>query len=387
MKNSAGIIIQARMGSSRLPGKSLMKIKGVPVLGIVVKRLQKCRAVRTIIVATTENKKDRAIIGYCKKNKIKFFAGSEQDVLGRFFECAKLFNLGTVVRITADCPLIDPKTVDEAVKLFDKGNYDYASNITERSFPRGLDVEVFSFNALRKAFEKAEDSFDREHVTHFMYGKKSGFRLGSFSARGRLFRPELRFCVDTITDFELIKKIFSKFGFFVSVSRAIQFLDENPALLLQSAEEEEKYRQNTKKVRQGFANAKCAPGLRRVNNGDLKWIACLMNDPGIRRNSFSPKKITEEQNKRYWKRKLRSGKFAAFAIILGSSPVGLIRIDKKLVSIALEKKYRGRGIAFNSLKKLDLNGCFAEIKPENKESLGLFKKLGFSIQKIVLEKV
>ena len=152
-----GCIIQARMGSSRLPGKVLMKSdNGRPLLYHVVNQLRHCTKVKNLVIATTTNQEDDEIEKFANNNTIDVFRGSEKDVLDRYFQCAKKYSFSTIVRITSDCPLIDPQIVDKVIERFFSGNYDYATNTLIRTFPIGTDVEVFSFSVLETAWKNAQ---------------------------------------------------------------------------------------------------------------------------------------------------------------------------------------------------------------------------------------
>jgi len=372
--NKIGCIVQARMGSTRLPGKSLMEINGKPVLGIVLERLNQCKKLDEIVVATTTNKKDLAIEEFCKQNSTTCFRGDEENVLKRFFECAKENSFGTIIRITADCPLIDPKTVDKAVEVFKQGKFDYVSNVALRSFPRGLDVEVLSFKALEKSFKRAKKGFDKEHVTHYIYSNPTEFKIGNVKAEKSLFRPELRFCVDTEQDFKLIKAILSHFNNLVPIEDAIKFIDQDPELKSLSNREEERYRKKTGEINQLT--------IRPVRLEDRQWILNLMNQESVRKNSFNQEKISKQENDAYWEKKLERKDFKAYAGIVGNEPVCVARIDKGKVSTMVDKKWKNKGIAFRVLSNIDLKGCIAEVKPENNTSKKLFKKLGFKEKKV-----
>jgi len=387
-----GAIVQARMGSKRLPGKSLMEINGMPILQIVAERLKNCKSIDEIAVATSTNAKDDAIGEFCGKQGIKCFRGSEEDVLLRFFDCAKANNFATIVRITADCPLIDPATVDNVVEKFRKSKPDYASNVIERSFPRGLDAEVFSFEALSRANSEASGRLDREHVTHYIYLHPEKFRLLNVKAKGALRRPEIRLCIDTEKDFALLQQIFAHFNsVHVKAQDAIKFLDKNPELLSSSIGEEQGYRGKIKAIKQNYADAATKISVGPVKYSDRHWILRLMNQKSVRENSWNKNGIKKADNDAYWKRKLADENFKAFAGFAGKKPACVVRIDKGLVSVAVDESLRGKGIAFAAMNALDLHGCIAEVKPDNPASLALFKKLGFvekerSAEKIVMEK-
>ena len=160
-------IIQARTGSTRLPEKVLLDLEGQPVLSHIIKRVNASKLVTGILVATTVRKEDLAIVRLCSNANTRVFCGSENDVLDRYYQAAKLLEADNIVRITADCPLIDPSIIDEVVALHLKEKSDYTSNTMEESYPDGLDVEIFRFEALKKAWENACLASEREHVTPY----------------------------------------------------------------------------------------------------------------------------------------------------------------------------------------------------------------------------
>ena len=200
-----GCIIQARMGSSRLPSKVLMKSDdGRPLLYYVINQLRYCTKVKNLVIATTTNQEDDEIEKFANDNSVNIFRGKEKDVLDRYFQCAKKYSFSTIVRITADCPLIDPQIVDKVIEKFFSGNYDFATNTLTRTFPIGTDVEVFSFSALNRAWENTQLPSEREHVTPYLR-KEENFKIINIENDKNI--SNLRLTVDRIEDFELIKQI------------------------------------------------------------------------------------------------------------------------------------------------------------------------------------
>lgn len=189
-------IIQARQGSSRLPGKVLLPVCGKPLLGHMLDQLKYAKTLNRIVVATP----DREIAEYCQ-GQTDVYLGDEEDVLGRYFDAAKAFSADVIVRLTADNPLIDPVLVDDVVEQFGLGEWDYFSNTQERSFARGMDVEVFTMAALEKAHTEARAVDEREHVTLYMYQNPDRFRIGSY---------HYRLTVDTPDDFFFVKNIIER---------------------------------------------------------------------------------------------------------------------------------------------------------------------------------
>jgi spore coat polysaccharide biosynthesis protein SpsF len=193
------------MSSSRLPGKVLMKSdNGTPLLYHVINQLRHCSKVKNLVIATTTNQEDDEIEKFADNNSVNVFRGKEKDVLDRYFQCAKKHSFSTIVRITADCPLIDPQIVDKVIEQFFSGNYDFATNTLTRTFPIGTDVEVFSFGALNKAWENAQLPSEREHVTTYLRNKEN-FKIINVENDKNI--SNLRLTVDRIEDFELIRQI------------------------------------------------------------------------------------------------------------------------------------------------------------------------------------
>jgi spore coat polysaccharide biosynthesis protein SpsF len=202
-------IIQARMGSSRLPGKVLTDLGGEMVLARVVHRLQPSRQVTKIVVATTSAPPDQVIVEQCERLGVSYFCGSENDVLDRYYQAADTNKADAVVRITSDCPLIDPDLVDQTIDAFKDKGADYASNIWPRTYPRGLDIEVFTAAALERAWREAHEPHQREHVTPYFYEHPKSFRLVSVS--GKINHSHYRWTLDTREDLELLRAIYSRF--------------------------------------------------------------------------------------------------------------------------------------------------------------------------------
>jgi spore coat polysaccharide biosynthesis protein SpsF len=203
-----GAIIQARMGSSRLPGKVLKDILGKPMLWHVVNRLSKSATVKKIVIATTDKEADRGIIEAAQKLGVAYYAGSEDDVLDRYYRAAKEFHIDPIVRITADCPLIDPKIVDTVVRYYCDNNrkFDYVSNAVPATYPDGLDTEIFSFSALERAWKEAARKSEREYPTTHFWNNKDKFRLGNVVNKEDL--SYMRWTVDGEKDFQFVQEIY-----------------------------------------------------------------------------------------------------------------------------------------------------------------------------------
>lgn len=198
-------IIQARMGSTRLPGKILKEVLGRPLLQYQIERIKKVKSIDQIIVATTMKEEDNQIVDFCKEQPILYYRGSEEDVLERYYQTALQFNGDIIVRLTSDCPIIDPNIIENVINYYKQQDFDYVSNTLERTFPRGMDTEVFSFEVLKKAFIEADGLHFREHVTPYLYLNPNIFKLGSIESD--INNSRYRLTVDTTEDFTLIQKI------------------------------------------------------------------------------------------------------------------------------------------------------------------------------------
>tara|TARA_B100001540_G_scaffold250164_1_gene226073 strand:+ start:897 stop:1625 length:729 start_codon:yes stop_codon:yes gene_type:complete len=202
-------IIQARMGSSRLPGKTLMELENKKTtLDFVIEQLSFSKLINRVVIATTSLDKDNVIEQKARTLGINCFRGSETDVLDRYYRCAKEFEMKTIVRITADCPIIDPIIVDKVIEQFQSGDYDYAANIIFRTYPVGTDTEIFSFNSLERCWNEAKQPSEREHVTPFMRNKNSNFKTENIQNDQDL--SHLRWTLDLKEDLILIREIVSK---------------------------------------------------------------------------------------------------------------------------------------------------------------------------------
>lgn len=229
---NAVVIIQARMGSTRLPGKVLKKVKDKVVLDYVIERLKCCKEVDNIVLATTTSEKDDMLRDYAVNKRINLFRGDEEDVLSRYYNAAEKYKADLVIRITSDCPLIDPKIVDEVIRKHIESDADYTANTIKRTYPRGLDVEVFNFDVLAEAYKNASENYQREHVTLYIKEHIEKFKLQNIEAKGKLDRPDIRITLDTEKDFELIKKIILHFdGVEFTAEDIVDFLNRNPKLL------------------------------------------------------------------------------------------------------------------------------------------------------------
>ncbi len=202
-------ILQARMSSSRLPGKILRPLMGEPMLLQQIHRIQRSKKIQKLIIATSTDSSDDPLFELCQEKGIEIFRGPLEDVLERYYLAAKSeTNAETVVRLTGDCPLSDPAVIDEVIQFFQTGNYDYASNTLTPTFPDGLDVEVMKFSALEAAAREAKTPSEREHVTLFLKNRPTRFKLGNLKAPKDF--SALRWTVDEAADFEFVKRVYEE---------------------------------------------------------------------------------------------------------------------------------------------------------------------------------
>lgn len=227
-------IVQARMGSTRLPGKVMLDLIGKPMLVHELTRIGRSKRISSIVVATTNSPADDVIVQLCREYDWQYFRGNEVDVLDRYYQSAKSFGADIVVRLTADCPLIEPTIIDRVVGeyLIKSPNVDYVSNlIPQRTFPRGLDTEVMSFKALKKSWNEDDNPAYREHVTQYILRNPQKFRITGIVNDRDL--SNLRWTVDTKEDFQLVNEIYSYFGHnHFSWYDVLDLIEKKPELLL-----------------------------------------------------------------------------------------------------------------------------------------------------------
>lgn len=200
-------IIQARMGSARLPGKVLKKVLDKPLLQYLIERVRQSNLIDNIVVATTTSDVDEPIVELCKKMSIPYYRGSETDVLSRYYEAAMQIKADVIVRLTSDCPILDPKVMDTVIAFFlsNHHSYHYVSNTLQRSFPRGMDTEVLSLAALKEANQAAKSNSEREHVTAYIVNHPDKYKTANILYKEN--QSQHRWTVDTAEDYLLIRKI------------------------------------------------------------------------------------------------------------------------------------------------------------------------------------
>jgi len=225
--------IEARMASSRLPGKILKPILDKPILYRLIERVKRSRFINQIVIATTTDSGDDITEYFCRQNAIGCYRGSNDDVLDRVLGAAKANKADLIVELTGDCPVLDPELIDQVIKHYLDNSFDYVSNILERTYPRGMDAQIFSTKVLEETSKLTQDPADRENVSLYIYEHPERFKLSNVYAKLEHKRPDLRLTVDTKEDFELINGIFKELypirsGF--SLSDIIQLLDQRPEL-------------------------------------------------------------------------------------------------------------------------------------------------------------
>ena len=228
-------IVQARMGSTRLPGKVLLPLAGAPMLAQQIRRLKRCRELDELVIAATVDPKDEPLLRVAEAEGVRWFRGSEQDVLGRYAGAAREAGADIVIRITSDCPLIDPEQSDRVVAELraHSATHDYAANILARTFPRGLDTEAFTRDALERMVNLAASPAAREHVTQFLLKERPEL-FRTLSVTDTEDNSDLRWTVDTQEDLELIRRIYAALRLdttVVSYRDTLRYVREHPELI------------------------------------------------------------------------------------------------------------------------------------------------------------
>ncbi len=233
MENDIICIIQARMGSERLPGKVVKEIKGIPMITHILNRLKKLSKIDKLVVASSTNPENDKLVEIVENAGGVVFRGSEEDVLKRYIDAVNKFGGKYIIRVTGDCPLISVEVIDALIEEFLKAKLDYMRVDVPDSFSRGFDGEIFTREALIKAHKLAKEDRYREHVTLYMYEHPKDFSIGKMKAKKEWNRPNYRLCVDTKEDFTLVENIYNalydKNNYF-DIDDIIKYLDENPDL-------------------------------------------------------------------------------------------------------------------------------------------------------------
>jgi spore coat polysaccharide biosynthesis protein SpsF len=228
-------IIQARMGSTRLPGKVMLPLDGTHLLIHDIKRTMAAETVDDVVVATSTKTADDIVARYARRTGATVYRGSESDVLGRMYQAAEQEHADAVVRITGDCPLIAPDVINGVVEQLIETDADYSTNIIERTFPRGLDVEAFSFNSFQTVYDEATDQHHREHVTPYYHERDDLFHCTSITSKDVFDSPQMqdrtdiRITIDEADDYELLKRIYEDLDWseWLDIRDVVDYIDAN----------------------------------------------------------------------------------------------------------------------------------------------------------------
>ena len=235
MRKKISCIVQARVNSKRLPGKILMPVFGKSLLQHLLERLKRLKTIDDLIVATTKYKLDDQTAKIAKLINVKIYRGDEHNVLKRYYDCAKINKSSIIIRVTADCPLIDIKYINELLKIFLKNDYDYLSNLDLNYLPDGFHCEIFNFRSLEKAQKLAKSKFDREHVTSFLWSNPKIFSIHHYCGKKlKNHSKDIRLTLDYHEDYILIKEVFEKLykkNKFFSLVEITAFLEKNKSFL------------------------------------------------------------------------------------------------------------------------------------------------------------
>jgi spore coat polysaccharide biosynthesis protein SpsF len=370
-------IVQARMTSSRLPGKVLSDICGKPSLQRMLERINMASSIDKVVVATTINASDNLIVELCEKLKVDIFRGDEDDVLGRFCGAAEVAEAEIVIRLTADCPMIDPDVIDEVVSAFSIYNHDYLSNTIDRTYPDGLDIEVMSIDALREAHKKAVAPFLREHVTPYISGRRPDLGAGDFRVGQIRFVADfshIRWTLDTKEDLQRIRSLVSKLPEDYRWLQALSIATREPDLLRNMIDG-----QTTEVL-----------SLRLAVASDVKLLFEWVNTPSSLKNkekSSAPIEWSDHQN--WLNKRLNNPNVRIWIVERSKQAIGQARVEydnnKLLIDIFIDSLFRGNDYGLKALKLL-IKQCqvtypgvplHAIIKNENYPSLNLFRRAGF----------
>ncbi len=411
-----GAIVQARMDSGRLPGKVLMDLEGQPLLYHIVMRLKQCPLLDTIIIATSEEPSDEPIVSFCQKHNFSYFAGSKDNVLDRYYQAAKKFQLDIIVRITGDCPLIDPEVADRTIRYYlnHQDKFDYVSNARPPTYPDGLDTEVFPFETLKTLWGKATKKYQQEHVTALI-GEDKSFRVGNVENRQDI--SHFRWIVDYRQDLEFVREIYRRLytpGKVFCMDKIAQVLEKEPQL----QEINREFVRNdgfAKSLREEGVNTDLYPDLFKmgiagsdriylrevaasdINETYLSW----MKDAEVTKymeSRFQPPSINSLAE--HWKKMNNSKDAYLFLAIIDKDKnkhIGNIKIgpiDKENDSSSMgimigERSYWGKGYGAEALaiaadycfRKLHLHKITAGMLSKNTGSIKAFEKAGFSREK------
>ena len=233
-----GVIIQARTTSTRLPSKVLLNLpygSKITVLQQVIRRVKRAKQINRIVIATTTKKVDDVIVKIAKKEGVDCFRGSESNVLERYYLAARKYKLDTIVRVTSDCPCIDPAILDKLIITHQNTKADFTSNCLTKTFPHGVDAEVFKFATLETAYKNATLDFEKEHVSEYILNNPKRFKIVEYKASKKYYAPNIRITLDTKEDYTLFCLVFLllyKRNHFFGTKDIIDLFTKNPWMLL-----------------------------------------------------------------------------------------------------------------------------------------------------------
>jgi len=233
-----GVVIQARISSTRLPGKILLNLpygSKMTVLQQVIRRVKRAKKINRIIIATTTKKVDDVIVKIAQKEGVDCFRGSESNVLERYYLAARKYKLDTIVRVTSDCPCIDPTILDKLITTHQNTKADFTSNCLTKTFPHGVDAEVFKFATLETAYKNASLDFEKEHVSEYIPNNPKRFRIVEYKASKKYYAPDIRITLDTKEDYTLFCLVFLllyKKNHFFDTLDIINLFTKNPWIKL-----------------------------------------------------------------------------------------------------------------------------------------------------------
>lgn len=362
-------VVQARMGSSRLPGKVLMELAGRPMLRFMLDRLAPLTTlgVERVVVATSTDPRDDPVEETARGAGVAVVRGSEHDVLSRYVEALDAFPATTVVRLTADCPLADPRLVVAVIDRHREAKADFTCNVLPRTFPKGLDVEVVDADALRAAHAEAGDPVEREHVTPFFYRHPERFRLANLLAPDALNLGRERWTVDTAADLDFVREAVATVGDPLAGWRTI--LDAvGPAL-------------------------RPAPGqlaVRPARPDDAGRLLAWRNDPVTVRFTRTGRPVEPDEHERWLAERLADPGTRIWIGEVDGEPVGEVRVDVRdgvgEVDVAVAPEHRGHGHARALLAEMEeemlgdyqVRELVARVHPGNEASARAFRAVGFA---------
>ncbi len=378
-------IVQARMGSSRLPGKVMAPLGELPLIEVLLRRLSQTPALTAIVLATSSDSRNDPLVRHVEQLGYHVFRGDEHDVLGRFYHAAKTFTPDYVIRITGDCPLVDPSIVTMVLDACMQPSIDYASNIDPPTYPDGLDVEVCTWRALQSAHKNAVTAFDREHVTPYL---RVPGRFHSVNVRHSVDLSALRWTVDEAIDLRVIRSVLRHFYPRLNFSwlEALNWLESNAALA--------NLNKSIKRNSGGGGDASARRVLiRPATIADSLILHKWRNDDLMRQNSFNSDTVALSTHHSWLKGVLEKESVWLFvAELADGSPVGFIRFENTVendaeISVTVDAGLRGQGLGAQVVRygiqalastRGDLEPV-AIVKKNNISSVKCFKSVGFTI--------